>query len=55
MAKTIEALKNDGLRDKVKVLVGGAPVSQRFAGEIGADGFASDAPSAVELAKKLML
>jgi 5-methyltetrahydrofolate--homocysteine methyltransferase len=54
MAKTIEALKNDGLRNNVKVLVGGAPVSQRFADEIGADGYASDAPSAVDLAKKIL-
>lgn len=53
MAKTIQAFNEKGLRDRVKILVGGAPVSQRYADEIGADGFASDAPSAVELAKRL--
>jgi len=53
MAKTVQTLNQAGLRGRVKVLVGGAPVSQRYADEIGADGFASDAPSAVELAKRL--
>jgi 5-methyltetrahydrofolate--homocysteine methyltransferase len=42
-----------GLRDQVKILVGGAPVTQAFADEIGADGFAPDAGSAAKLAKKL--
>jgi len=55
MAKTIGALKQVGLKDKVKVMIGGAPVSQGYADEIGADGYAADAPSAVELAKNLML
>ena len=55
MGKTIEALNEVGLRDNVKILVGGAPVSQAFADEIGADGYASDAPSAVDLAKKLLI
>ena len=54
MGLTIRTLTEQGLRDQVKVLVGGAPVSQRFADEIGADGYASDAPSAVDLAKRLM-
>jgi 5-methyltetrahydrofolate--homocysteine methyltransferase len=54
MAKTIGALKQIGLKDKVKVMIGGAPVSQGYADEIGADGYAADAPSAVELAKKLV-
>ena len=51
MKKTIDALKEAGVRDKVKVLVGGAPVTQRYADEIGADGYAPDASSAVDVAK----
>ena len=51
MKKTIDALKEAGLRDKVRVLVGGAPVTQRYADEIGADGYAPDASSAVDTAK----
>jgi methanogenic corrinoid protein MtbC1 len=50
----IEALIEASLRDKVKVLVGGAPVSERWAKEIGADGFAKDAGEAVRAAKKLI-
>jgi corrinoid protein of di/trimethylamine methyltransferase len=49
----IAALKAAGLRDKVKVMVGGAPVSQRWSEEIGADGYAEDAVGAVKLATKL--
>lgn len=52
--KLIEALKNEGLRDKVKVIIGGAPVTERFAREIGADGYAEDAISTVNLAFRLM-
>ena len=52
--KVIEALKESGLRDKVKVIVGGAPATQAWAEEINADGFAEDAISAVELAKRLV-
>ncbi len=48
----IEVLVEASLRDKVKVLVGGAPVSERWAREIGADGFAKDAGEAVRVAKK---
>ena len=51
MKKTIDALKEAGLREQVKVLVGGAPVTQRYADEIGADGYAPDASSAVDAAK----
>jgi corrinoid protein of di/trimethylamine methyltransferase len=51
--KIIEALKESGLRDKVKVMVGGAPVTQAWAEEIKADGFAEDAIAAVEVAKRL--
>ena len=50
----IEALEKSGLRAKVKVMVGGAPVTRRWAEEIGADGYAKDAMSAVELARDLM-
>jgi corrinoid protein of di/trimethylamine methyltransferase len=52
--KTIEALQAAGLRDKVLVLVGGAPVTQEWADQIGADGYAEDAIEAVALAKKLV-
>ncbi|MCL4237278.1 MAG: corrinoid protein [Anaerolineae bacterium] len=54
MKSTIEALKAAGLRDKVVVLVGGAPVTQAYADEIGADGYASDASAAVRKAKELV-
>jgi corrinoid protein of di/trimethylamine methyltransferase len=52
--KLIEALQAAGLRDKVKVMVGGAPVTESFASEIGADGYAEDAISAVDLAFRLV-
>ena len=51
--KLIEALKEAGLREKVKVMVGGAPVTDNFAKEIGADGYAEDAISAVDTAFRL--
>lgn len=54
MKDTIELLKEEGLHNKVKVIVGGAPISQDFADEVGADGFAPDAASAVDLCKKLL-
>jgi corrinoid protein of di/trimethylamine methyltransferase len=50
----IEALEKSGLRSQVKVMVGGAPVTRRWADEIGADGYAKDAMSAVTLARELM-
>jgi 5-methyltetrahydrofolate--homocysteine methyltransferase len=53
MKATIEALKAAGLRDKVKVLVGGAPLTAKYAQDIGADGYAPDASRAVALAKSL--
>jgi len=53
ITNTIEAIKEAGLRDTVKIMVGGAPVTQAFADEIGADGYSEDAASAAELAKKL--
>ncbi|MCK4462779.1 MAG: corrinoid protein [Candidatus Omnitrophica bacterium] len=52
--KIIEALEEAGLRDQVKVMVGGAPVTESFASEIGADGYAEDAISAVDLAFRLV-
>lgn len=51
---TIEALKEAGLRDQVKVMVGGAPVTQDFADQIGADGFSTDAGSASRVAKAVV-
>jgi corrinoid protein of di/trimethylamine methyltransferase len=54
MKDVIEALEAAGIRDKVKVMVGGAPVSQIFANEIGADGYSDNANSAVAVAKQLM-
>ncbi|MEM2383146.1 MAG: corrinoid protein [Desulfurococcaceae archaeon] len=50
----IEALKREGLRNKVKVIVGGAPVTEEWAKSIGADGYAEDAIRAVRLVKKLL-
>lgn len=54
MRKVIKALEEAGLREKVKVMVGGAPVTQEFAEEIGADGYAPKASLAVEKAKALL-
>jgi len=54
MQKVIEALQSEGLRDQVKVLVGGAPIDQKFAEQIGADGYGEDAAEAVQLARKLV-
>ena len=54
MKKCIEALKEAGLREQVKVLIGGAPVTQAYADQIGADGYAPDASSAARTAKALL-
>ncbi len=54
MREVIDALEREGIRQQVKVIVGGAPVSQRFADEIGADGYSDNANSAVALVKKLL-
>jgi len=54
MKKVIDTLRDRGLRKHVKIMVGGAPVNERFAKEIGADGYAPDAGEAVSLAKSLM-
>jgi len=54
MKDTVAALNNSGIRDKVKVMVGGAPLTQSFSDEIGADGYAPDAASAVDLARQFL-
>jgi len=54
MKATITALEEAGLRDKVKVMIGGAPVTDNFARQIGADGYAPDASRAVAVAKTLV-
>jgi 5-methyltetrahydrofolate--homocysteine methyltransferase len=53
MQEVIQAIDDEGLRDKVKIMVGGAPVTQDYADKIGADGYVPDAASAVKLAEKL--
>ncbi len=54
MSNTIKALEEAGIRDQVKVMIGGAPVTDGFAKQVGADGYSPDASSAVRLAKSLM-
>ncbi len=54
MRDTIEALRSAGLRDRVKVMVGGAPLTDAYAREIGADAYAPDAATAVEVARALI-
>jgi corrinoid protein of di/trimethylamine methyltransferase len=54
MKKVIDLLVARGLRDRVKVMVGGAPVNEKFAADIGADGYGADAGSSVDLAKALL-
>ena len=53
--ETIEAIKVAGLRDSVKILVGGAPLNQDYADRIGADAFAADAGAAGRMARELVL
>jgi 5-methyltetrahydrofolate--homocysteine methyltransferase len=53
MRSTVEALEEAGLRDSVKIMVGGAPVTDAFAREIGADAYSPDAASAVDVARSL--
>lgn len=50
---TIDEIKDSGLRDRIKIIVGGAPIDQQFADEVGADGYAPDASSATHLARSL--
>ncbi len=54
MARVIEVLEKEGLRDKVKVIVGGAPVSGEYAQKIGADGYGEDAQQGVEIINQWM-
>ena len=54
MKTTIDALKTTGVRTKVKVLIGGAPVSMQYAKEIGADGYSENAIGAVSVARNLL-
>ena len=54
MKSVVDTFKDTGLRDKVKILVGGAPVTQEYADEIGADGYGHDAGSAIRIAKLLL-
>jgi len=54
MGATIQMIGKAGLRDRVKIMVGGAPVTQEFADRIGADGYAPDCASAIEKAKELL-
>ena len=54
MGRTIEAFEEAGIRDEVKVMVGGAPVTQDFADEMGADGYGKDAIDCVDIAKELL-
>ncbi len=54
MKEVIQGLKDAGLREKVKVIIGGAPVTQAYADQIEADGYAPDAASAIDLAKDLL-
>ena len=54
MKTVIDMLKKDGIRDSVTVMVGGSPISQKYANEIGADGYSSNAVEAVKVAKELL-
>ena len=54
MEETIKALEKAGLRQKIKVMIGGAPVTQAYADQIGADGYGADAVAAVVITKALI-
>lgn len=54
MKSTIQSISESGLRQQVKIIVGGAPITHKYAKEIGADGYAPDASQAVSLAKRLI-
>jgi 5-methyltetrahydrofolate--homocysteine methyltransferase len=54
METTLAALKAAGVRDQVKVMIGGAPVTEQYAKQIGADAFAADASSATRIARQLL-
>jgi len=53
MKTTIDAMKAAGVRDQVKIIVGGAPITEKYAQEIGADGFSESAAGAVSTARKV--
>ena len=54
MGKTIDAFEENGLRDVVRIMVGGAPLTQEFADDFGADGYGKDAMECVDLAKRFL-
>jgi len=54
MKLIVDAIQASGLREKVKIMIGGAPITQNYANSIGADGYATDASTAVELARNLI-
>ena len=54
METVIHLLEEEGIRDQVKVMIGGGPISQKFADKIGADGYSQNAVEAVNLAKRLL-
>jgi len=54
MSTVIEMLKEEGIRDSFKVIIGGGPISQAFASKIGADGYADNAAGAIKLANSLL-
>jgi 5-methyltetrahydrofolate--homocysteine methyltransferase len=54
MKSTIDAIQQAGLRNKVKIIIGGAPLTQEYANQIGADGYSADAGRAVSLAQSLL-
>jgi len=54
MKSVVDTLAQSGLKGKIKTMIGGAPITQRYADEIGADGYAPDAASAVDIAKQLL-
>jgi len=54
MREVVEAVEHAGLRKRIRIVIGGAPVTRSYAGEIGADGYAPDAASALEMVKRLL-
>ena len=54
MGRVIQAFEDEGIREDVKILVGGAPVTQEFAEDMGADGYGKDAIECVDMAKELV-
>ena len=54
MKDMVKALEESGLKEKVKVIIGGAPITQSYADEIGADGYAPDAASAVDMVRGIL-